>query len=128
MKPAILLLLALVATATSAEKKKPSVAAPLPEKGLPLEDALSLDKLLDPGTPLPEILPAPEAIPAAPKGTAPKPTSAASAKASLLSAAQEYRRDTALYRKGKLSLEALRASAVRVAESAKTYRASLRRK
>jgi hypothetical protein len=127
VKPGILLLIALVATAAAAEKKKPSPPAPLPEKGLPLDDALSLDKLLDPGTSVPDILPAPEAIPAAPKSTAPRPTSAASAKAALISAANDYRRDTALYRKGKLSREALKASAVRVAETARTYRASLRR-
>jgi len=123
----LLLMLTALATASAAEKKRPVVPAPLPEKGLPIDDALSLDKLLDPGTPLPEILPAPESIPTAPKSPAKKPVSAATAKAELVSAANDYRQKTALYRKGKISRDALKASAVRVVESAKVYRASLKR-
>lgn len=126
-KAILLLMLAAFATASAAGKKRPAVPAPLPEKGLPIDDALSLDKLLDPGAPLPEILPAPESIPAAPKSPAKKPASAASAKAELVSAANDYRQKTALYRKGKISRDALKASAVRVVESAKVYRASLKR-
>lgn len=100
----------------------------LPIKGLGNEDPLSLDVLLDPGQPVPEILPAPEALPEPPvRGKQSSGPGVASAKAELLSAANDYRRKTDLFRKGKVSRDALRASAVRVAESAKTYRASLRR-
>ena len=100
----------------------------LPVKGLGKEDPLSLDVLLDPGQPVPEILPAPEALPEPPAGGKQSGgPGVASAKAELISAANDYRRKTELFRKGKLSRDALRASAVRVAQSAKTYRASLRR-
>lgn len=100
----------------------------LPVKGLGKEDPLSLDVLLDPGQPVPEILPAPEALPEPPaeqkKSARP---GVAAAKAELISAANDYRRKTELFRKGKVSRDTLRSSAVRVAQSAKTYRASLRR-
>lgn len=100
----------------------------LPVKSADNDDPLSLENLLDPGMPLPEILPNPDSFPepASPSGSGTKLT-ASSAKAALISAANDYRRKTELFRKGKVSRDALRSSAIHVAQTAKTYRTALRR-
>ena len=123
---AIVLVVAALVTASHAGDKKP-VAPGLPQKAVGKDDPLSLDHLLDPGGPAPEILPAPEALPAPPASLGAKKSSAGSAKAELISAANDYRQKTALFRKGKVRRDALRSSAVRVEQAARVYRASLRR-
>lgn len=122
----VVLLVAALITAGHAGEKKP-VTPGLPQKAAEKDDPLSLDHLLDPGSPVPEILPAPEALPAPPASPGGKKSSAGSAKAELISAANDYRQKTALFRKGKVSRDALRSSAVRVEQAARVYRASLRR-
>ena len=125
MKAIILALAASIATLHTAEKK-PSDAG-LPQKSADKDDPFALENLLDPGKPLPEILPNPEALPEAKPSSGSGKTTASSAKAALISAANDYRRKTELFRKGKASRDTLRASAIRVAQTAKTYRAALRR-
>jgi hypothetical protein len=129
VKTTALALAALLATASAAEKPAPEKKASetaLPEKG-GKEDPLSLENLLNPGQLGPEILPAPEALPEPPSTSGEKKRpSATSARAALLAAANDYRRKTELFRKGKISRDALRNSAIQVAQTAKTYRASLR--
>ena len=122
MKAIVCFLATLLATSAAADKR--NVGPALPQKADDKDDPLSLENLLDPGKPVPEILPAPDALPNPPSS---KKSSASSAKAELIAAANDYRQKTALFRKGKLSREALRESAIRVAQAAKTYRAALRR-
>ena len=127
MKTPILALLLLSAIAQCAEKKP--TESGLPVKAAEKEDPLSLQNLLDPGKPVPEILPAPEALPDPPAsagGKASKRT-AGSARSELISAANDYRRKTELFRKGKLTRDALKTAAVRVARAARDYRAMVRR-
>ncbi len=107
--------------AHAAEKKYEGPT--LPAKSLSKDDPLSLDALLDPGEPVPEILPAPESLPD-PRGTKPRTDSA---KTDLIAAANDYRRKTELFRKAQINKDALRSSAIQVAIAAKAYRASLRR-
>ena len=134
MKTHVLSLLLLTAIAHSADKKPsaPEKKAPenmLPEKAAGKDDPLSLQNLLDPGKPVPEILPAPEALPDPPASAGGKSSraTAGSARSELISAANDYRRKTELFRKGKLSRDALKSSAVRVARAARDYRAMVRR-
>ncbi len=122
MKAIVCFLATLLATSAAADKR--NVGPALPQKADDKDDPLSLENLLDPGKPVPEILPAPDALPNPPSS---KKSSASSAKAELIAAANDYRQKTALFRKGKLSREALRESALQVAQAAKTYRAALRR-
>ena len=122
MKAIVCFLATLLATSAAADKR--NVGPALPQKADDKDDPLSLENLLDPGKPVPEILPAPDALPNPPSS---KKSSASSAKSELIAAANDYRQKTALFRKGKLSREALRESAIRVAQAAKTYRAALRR-
>ena len=121
MKTLVLALAALLATSAAAEKPA------LPQKSPDKDDPLSLENLLDPGIPLPEILPNPEALPETKPSSGGGKVTATSARAALISAANDYRRKTELFRKGKVSRDTLRSSAIRVAQTAKTYRASLRR-
>jgi hypothetical protein len=136
MKAIVLSFLLFAPIAQSAEKKpadakpeKKAVESGLPEKKEEKEDPLSIQNLLDPGKPIPEILPAPEVLPDPPAtaGGKSKRVTAGSARSELLSAANDYRRKTELYRKGKLSRDALKSSAVRVATAARNYRAMVRR-
>jgi multidrug resistance efflux pump len=110
-----------LSAAFAAEKK-----ADLPQKTTEKDDPLSLQNLLDPGKPIPEILPAPEYLPDPPSSPGGGKVTRASARSALISAANDYRRKTDLFRKGKVSRDALRSSAVQVAQAAKRYRASLR--
>lgn len=123
---AIILLVAALITAGHAREKK-TITPGLPQKAAEKDDLLSLDPLLDPGSPVPEILPAPEVLPEPPASPGAKKSRAGSAKTELISAANDYRQKTALFRKGKVSRDALRNSAVRVEQAARNYRASLRR-
>jgi hypothetical protein len=125
VKAIVLLIAALITVGHAAEKK--NVAPGLPQKAAEKDDPLSLERLLDPGSPVPEILPAPEALPEQPASPGGRKRSAGSAKAELISAANDYRQKTTLFRKGKVSRNALRNSAVRVEQAARVYRASLRR-
>ena len=114
--------LALLASLAHAAGKKYE-GPTLPAKSLSKDDPLSLDGLLDPGEPTPEILPAPESLPD-PRGAKSRTYSA---KADLIAAANDYRRKAELFRKTQISKDALRSSATQVAIAAKAYRASLRR-
>lgn len=126
MKSSVPLLLAALLTVGHAADKQ-TIPPGLPVKSPERDDPLSLDHLLDPGGPAPEILPAPEALPEQPGSPRAKNSSAGAARADLLSAANDYRQKTALYRKGKVTRDALKSSAVRVEQAARAYRASLRR-
>ena len=123
---AIVIALAISIAAPHAAEKKSSDAV-LPQKSPDIDDPFSLENLLDPGKPVPEILPNPEALPEAKPSSSGGKITASSAKAALIAAANEYRRKTELFRKGKVSRDALRDSAIRVAQTAKSYRAVLRR-
>ena len=141
MKIRALMFLFLTVIAQSAEKKSADVGkklpAPvskkvesaLPEKTAEMDDPLSLQNLLDPVIPVPEILPAPEALPESPvsSGNSSTRTGAGSARSELIAAANEYRQKAALFRKGKLSRDALSSSAARLSRAARDYRAIVRR-